>query len=74
MNEDTFIIISLKLHLIMSMAEAVDVVEVHALAEDPALDCYRSTLVLFRILMERFQVNGYSWIPFQPQVYAIANK
>ena len=52
MNGDTLQIIELKLLLIVSVAEAVDVVEVHKLVEDPALDCYISTLVLFRTLME----------------------
>ena len=52
MNGDTFQIISLKLLLILSVSEAADVVEVHALAEDLALDCYRSVLVLLRKIME----------------------
>ena len=57
-NGDTFQMISLKLLLIVSVEEAADVVEVNALAEDTALDCYRSLLVLLRILMEQFQVHG----------------
>ena len=36
-NGDTFQILSLKLLLIVSVAEAADVVEVHALEEGPAL-------------------------------------
>ena len=52
MNGDTFQIIALRFLLIVSVAEAVDVVEVHALPEDPALDCYRSAFVLLRTLME----------------------
>ena len=52
MNGDTFQIIYIKFLLIVSVAEAVDVVEVHALAEDPALECYRFALVLLRTLME----------------------
>ena len=44
--------ISLKFLLIVSMEEVVGVVEVHALAEDPALNCYRPALVLPRTLME----------------------
>ena len=45
MNGDTFQIISLKLPPIMSVAEVADVVEVHTIAEDLDLECYRSTLV-----------------------------
>ena len=52
MNGDTFQIISLKLLLILSVSEAADVVELHALAEDLALDCYRSVFVLLRKIME----------------------
>ena len=44
-NGDTFQMIPLKLLLIVSVEEAADVVEVNALAEDTALDCYRSLLV-----------------------------
>ena len=51
-NGDTFQIITLKLLLIVSVAEAADVVEVHALAEDLALDCYRHALVFLIALME----------------------
>ena len=52
MNGNTFQIIALKFLLIVSVADAAGVLEVHALAEDPALDCYRSALVLIRALME----------------------
>ena len=52
MNGDTFHIISLKFLLIVYVEEAADVVEVHALAENLALDCYRSALVFPRTLME----------------------
>ena len=60
MNGDTLQIIALKFLLIMSVAEASDVVEVHALEEDTELDCYISALFLIRTLMEWFQVHGYS--------------
>ena len=52
MNGDTFQIISLKFLLIMSMTEAADEVEVHAMAEDPSLDCYISAIGLLITLME----------------------
>ena len=52
MNGDTLQIISLRFLLIMSVAEASDVVEVYALAEDVALDCYIPACVLIRIPME----------------------
>ena len=52
MNGDTFQIIALRFLLIVSMAEAADVVEVRAMAEDPALDCYRSAFVLLITTME----------------------
>ena len=52
MNGDTFQIIYLRLLLIMSVAEAADVVEVHALAEDTALEYYISALVFLITLME----------------------
>ena len=74
MNEDTFQILSLRLLLIVSVAEAEDVVEVHTVAEDMELDCYSPTLVFIITLMESYQVNGYYWIPVQPQVYAITKK
>ena len=45
-NGDIFKVIDIKFLLIASVAEAEDVVEVHTLAEDPALDCYRYVLVL----------------------------
>ena len=57
MNGDTFKIIPLKFLLIVSVAEAADAVEVHALVEDPALECYRSALVLIITMMELFQVH-----------------
>ena len=43
-NGNIYIIIAIKLLLIVYVAEAADVVEVHILAEDMALDCYRSVL------------------------------
>ena len=52
MNWDKFKIIPLRLLLILSVTDAVDVVEVHALAEDMALDCYRPALVFLRTLMK----------------------
>ena len=52
MNGNKFQTIDLKYLLIVSMLEAVDVVEVHALVEDPALDCYRTALFLLRNLTE----------------------
>ena len=52
MNGDTFKIISLKSPLIVSMAEVADMVEGHTLAEDPALECYRSALIFIKTLME----------------------
>ena len=52
MNEDTFQILSLRLLLIVSVAEAEDVVEVHILAEDPILKCYISALVILITVME----------------------
>ena len=42
MNGDIFQIIDPKLLLIVSVVESLDVVEVHILAEDLALDCFRS--------------------------------
>ena len=57
---NTFQIISLKVLLILSAEKAVDVLEVHALEEDLALDCYISVLVLLITLSELFQVRGYS--------------
>ena len=42
MNGDTFQIIALKFLLIVSVAEAADMVKVHALTEDLELDCYIS--------------------------------
>ena len=51
MNGDIFKIISLKFVLIVSMAEAADMVEVHVPAEDTEMECYRPTLVLLRTLM-----------------------
>ena len=74
MNGERFQNISLKFLLIVSMAEDPDVVELHALAEDLALDCYRSVLLFLRTLMELFQVHGCSWIPVRPQVCAITKK
>ena len=74
MNGEIFQIIFLKFLLIVSVAEEADVVEVHALEEDPALDCYRSALVFLGTLMNLFQVRGYSWMPVKPQVYAISMK
>ena len=52
MNGDIFKIISLKFLLIVSVAETIEVVEVHTLAGDPALEYYRSTLVFIITLME----------------------
>ena len=52
MNRDKCQIIALKLLLIAYVAEAADVAEVHALAEDPALECYIYVLVFLRTLME----------------------
>ena len=51
MNGDTFQIITLKFLLSVSVAEATDVVEVHALAEDMELECYRPASVFLRTLM-----------------------
>ena len=47
MNGYIFQLIAPKFLLIMSVSETEDVVEVHALAEDLALDCYKSALVFF---------------------------
>ena len=44
--------IPLKSLLIVSVAEAADVVEVHVLAEDPVLEYYITVLVLLRTLMK----------------------
>ena len=51
MNGNKFQDISLKLVMIVYVAEAADMAEVHKLEEDPALECYRSTLVLLRTLI-----------------------
>ena len=73
-NGDIFKVIDIKFLLIASVTEAEDVVEVHTVAEDMELDCYSPTLVFIITLMESYQVNGYYWIPVQPQVYAITKK
>ena len=44
--------ISLKLLMIVSVAETVDVVEVHTQTEYQALDCYIYALVLLKTLMK----------------------
>ena len=51
MNGYIFQIISLKFLLIISVAEAADLVEVHVLEKDPTLECYRFSLVFLRTLM-----------------------
>ena len=63
MNGGIFQITALKFLLTVSIAEAVEVVGVHVLAEYPALECYISALVLLSTLMECFQFHVYSWIP-----------
>ena len=60
MNGDIFQIISLVFLLIVSVAEAAYMFEVHVMVEYPALDRYRSALVFLRTLMELLQVHGYS--------------
>ena len=52
MGGNIFQIIPLKLILIVSVAEAEDVVEVHILAEYPILKCYISALVILITVME----------------------
>ena len=52
MNGDTFKIIDLKFLLIVSVAEAAEVVEVHALAEYPAQDYYKPALIFIITLVE----------------------
>ena len=73
-NRDILPIILFIFLLIMSVADATDVVQVHTLAKDPALERYRSALGFLITLMERFQDCGNSWIHVQPQVYAITKK
>ena len=52
MNEYKYKIFPLKFLLIVSVAEAANVVEVHTLAEDMELEYYRSALIFLRTLME----------------------
>ena len=58
MNGDISQIIALKFLMIVYVTEAVEVVEVHTLAEYPTLDCYISVFFLLSMLMELFQGRG----------------